>query len=171
MLGTLRGMRRVLLACAAFASLVACNSDESTPAPSRAADTATTATTSGDAEERTAADVIDTLKAKGLPVGEVRVFTASDDPNQQLGRPGGYTSKASWHDTRLERDDDFDIVAGGSIEVFETEADATTRFGYVDGITRGNAMLNEYHWVVGRVFLRLSKAFTPEQAEAYRAAL
>lgn len=49
----------------------------------------------------TADQVVDGLRAAGLPIGEVQVFDASNDPNSQLGRPGQYTSKASFADTRI----------------------------------------------------------------------
>jgi len=36
------------------------------------------------------------LKAAGLPVRRLIIFTASTDPNHLLGRQGGYTSKVEW---------------------------------------------------------------------------
>jgi hypothetical protein len=156
-----------------------CGGGESTDTRSGTVTTATTAqATTTTAAPSTlppkavdAAGIVDKLKSASVPIGEVRVYTAADDPNEQLGRPGGYTSKASWHDTRLEQSDDFDVDGGGSVEVFGNDADAKTRYDYVDGITRGNAMLNEYHWVKGAVFLRVSKTLTPDQSAAYEKVL
>ena len=119
----------------------------------------------------TAASVLSALKDAGLPIGEHIEYSAETDPNEQLGRPGGYTSKVNFHDTRLEQSDDFDTDSGGSIEVFTSEADAKRRYDYVDGITRGNALLNEYHWLNKTAFLRVSKKLTPDQADAYKKAL
>jgi len=146
---------------------------DSTATTGQASQTATEAPTTTTAEPRRldAEAVATRLKEAGLPIGEVRVYTAANDPNEQLGRPGGYTSKVSFHDTRLEQSDDFDVDGGGSVEVFDNEKDANSRFEYVDAITRGNAMFNEYHWLDGPIFLRVSKSLTPDQAEEYHRAL
>ncbi|MBA2473688.1 MAG: hypothetical protein H0W70_12355 [Actinobacteria bacterium] len=149
----------------------ACGKGDDKPVDTAVASSAATTVTSPAAKARTAGEIVANLKTNGLPIAETTVYTAADDPNDQLGRPGGYTSKASWHDTRVETQTDFDVTGGGSVEVFGTETDAQKRYDYVDSITHGNAMLNEYHWRHGVIFLRVSKELTPDQADGYKRAL
>lgn len=171
-------MKLAALAVGVAVGAVACGGDSDGDArkvadPTAATDTTTTAapmTTSTPTTAKpaaTAASVLEALKAAGVPIDDHVEYTAETDPNNQLGRPGGYTSKINFHDSRLERDDKFDSDSGGSIEVFASAEDAKRRFDYVDGITRGNAMLNEYHWVKDTVFLRVSDELTPAQAAEY----
>src|SRR5947209_6998946 len=40
---------------------------------------------------QTATQIVQALKAKGLPIGEVFSYTAENDENKLLGRPGQYT--------------------------------------------------------------------------------
>ena len=60
------------------------------------------------------------------------MFTTETDPNKLLGRPNGYTSKASFTDNRIKatdvKDDRTDSVdQGGTVEVYPDEAGATAR--------------------------------------------
>jgi hypothetical protein len=72
------------------------------------------------------------LKAAGLPVRHVIVYTPSTDPNHEMGRQGGYASKLAWQDPRAARQDVGDIRGsvglGGGIEVFPTAAGAQARY-------------------------------------------
>jgi hypothetical protein len=113
-----------------------------------------------------------------IPVGEDFNYSAANDPNSLLGRPGGYTSKVNFTDDRLGAPpprpagpDDIDVSDGGSVEVFGSASDADKRAKYVRSLTRGNPLLGEYSYVRGRVFLRVSKDLTPAQADKYRRAL
>ena len=70
--------------------------------------------------------VVERLQAAGLTIGKVIVYTEETDPNDLLGRPGQYTSKAAFTDTRVDESDlvatpKWDVARGGSVEVFETE--------------------------------------------------
>lgn len=74
-----------------------------------------------------AAAVMAKLKAGGLPVANIAVVTAADDPNQMLGRPSMYVSKDTFTDTRIDpskaRDNSAGAVdLGGSVEVFSLSA-------------------------------------------------
>lgn len=163
--------RRWSVVAAAVLTLLATGcgggSDKKTVSAPTSSAPATSSTTAKPALDATG--LLAVIEARGVPVAESKTYDASSDPNEQLGRPGGYTSKVSWHDSRLGKSDDFDVDGGGSIETFPSSQDAQRRFDYVDGITRGNAMLNEYHWIVGGVhFLRVSKSLTPDQANQYR---
>jgi hypothetical protein len=70
------------------------------------AGTSTPSTTTGAASTQsekpeTPEQIIAALKSAGLPIGAVRSYTASTDPNKLLGRPGQYTGKANFRDRRL----------------------------------------------------------------------
>lgn len=135
------------------------------------------ATVTGTAGRTTdAATVVAALKAAGVPIGAVQVYTAANDPNSLLGRPGQYTSKASFTLTTIPAEkqnasDQFDVQNGGSVEVFGSAADAQRRDRYVATVTASVPMLVEYDTVQGTVLLRLSGALTPDQAKQYQQAL
>lgn len=122
---------------------------------------------------KTDVQIIDALKAEGLPIGRVDTYTAETDPNTLLGRPNGYTYKSNFRDTRLEvtQPDEVDTADGGSIEVWPDEASATTRMDRIQELGKGIPMLGEYDFVHGGVLLRLSRELTPDQANEYDAAL
>lgn len=121
----------------------------------------------------TAEAVVAALQAAGLPIGEVKVYTADSDPNALLGRPGQYAGKAAFHDSRI--DDTaapaFDVQRGGSVEFFGSAGDARQRADYIATVTQGIAPLLEYDYQHGKILLRLSHQLTPEQAAEYEAAL
>jgi hypothetical protein len=114
--------------------------------------------------------VIAALKSAGLPIGGVRSYTASTDPNKLLGRPGQYTGKANFRDRRLAPTKDFDTTSGGSVETFENRDDAKRRYDYVSAITKGSPLFAEYDYLEGNTFLRLSHELTPAQAKVYEEA-
>jgi hypothetical protein len=122
--------------------------------------------------EVTAADIAHALKAQGLPIGKITVFNAATDPNKLLGRPGQYTSKVAFRDTRIKDElDPTDVSAGGGVEVSENAGDAKKRAEYVRGFTEGSGVFSEYSYVRGRVFLRVSHELTPRQAKEYESVL
>ena len=109
--------------------------------------------------------------AGGLPVENIKVVTASDDANKLMGRPGQYTSKVFFFDARHPKTEAGGDEGENSVEMFDNETDAAKRRDYVDGITRSVPMFAEYSYLKGRVYLRLSKVLTPEEAKQYEAAL
>lgn len=118
--------------------------------------------------------IVNGLKGKGLPIGDVFTYTATNDPNNLLGRPGQYTSKDNFKDTRISSTDtgaDITVSDGGAVEVFANATDAQKRFAYLQSIsTSGNAMFAEYEYLDGVAILRVSSQLTPDQAKAYQAA-
>lgn len=120
-----------------------------------------------------ATDVVNALKAKGLPFGEMKVFDATTDPNSMLGRPNQYTSKTNFQIPAVPSDkrdpsDPFTVSNGGAVEVFANEADATAR----KEVLQAYAAINpEYQYQNGKILLRLSHFLTPDQATPYEAAL
>lgn len=117
------------------------------------------------------------LKAAGLPITNVAVVTAANDPNQMLGRPNEYTGKDTFTDTRIDpskaRDNEAGAVdLGGAVEVFSNSSDAKRRATYITSMEKSMPMLgSEYDYTSGNVLLRLSQALTPDQAAAYKKAL
>src|SRR5690242_6438644 len=166
-------MRSMLAAGLAALLAVACGGGSSghqaapgpghaTPAPSTAAP----------ARPASAAALAARLKAAGLPVRRLIVYTAVTDPNHLLGRQGGYTSKVAWADPRAARQDAGDtrgsIGLGGGIEAFPTAAGARARYQSLRGFQPPFGDGNDY--LSGTAVLRLSQYLTPTEARAYDAA-
>jgi hypothetical protein len=63
--------------------------------PSANTTSAAVASPSVAAEPMNAKAVVDALKNAGLPVTAIAEQDENSDPNDKLGRPGGYTSRAS----------------------------------------------------------------------------
>jgi hypothetical protein len=117
------------------------------------------------------------VRALNRRVGRIRViktYTAANDPNDLLGRPGGYSSKTAFADSRVKSADrdtsEKDaIINGGSVEVYSTPSGAKKRAKYLRGILDGsNIFGTEYDYVSGTALLRLSQALTPAQARTYQ---
>lgn len=124
----------------------------------------------------TATSVIAKLKAAGMPIGKVIVYTAATDVNHLLGRPNGYLSKAAFIDTRIKSSEVAgyslgDIERGGGVEVFSDPAGAKARMDYIQALAKGSPMFAEYDYTLGPALLRLSTILTPTQARAYEHAL
>lgn len=156
-----------IIAACASPQPAASKASASTPPPSAATPvTRTVATT------LTAARVTRALKARGLPIASVQIFTAADDPNHLLGRPGEYTSKTEFADTRITGEAGQGVAAGGSVEVFPDHAGAVRRARYIQALVQADPALGaEYDYVAGAVLLRVSGQLTPAQARRYKRAL
>lgn len=177
------------LICAALVAATATACGSNTPAaktpaaaPAVASSTAVAATSSAavaghPAATLDAAAVVTRLKAAGLPIGSVTVYTAATDTNHLLGRPGGYTSKASFADTRINPQDAKtttvgSIDLGGGVEVFPDAAGAKARADYLRKVMAAAPILGtEYDYLSGNVLLRISEVLTPDQAAGYQKAL
>jgi hypothetical protein len=122
-----------------------------------------------------AAALAQALKQAGLPITHLIVYNAGTDPNHEIGRQGGYTSKVAWVDPAAVKagagqpsGDLGGIESGGGIEVFAAQAAAHERIAYLRGF---QPPLGEgYDFLAGTAILRLSNYLTPAQADAYRAA-
>jgi len=103
------------------------------------------------------------------------VYTAETDPNKLLGRPGGYSSKTAFADSRIEpglfgaaQDS---VNGGGSVEVFADEDAATARRDYLQEMGKRLPILTGYNYQSGPVLVRVSRDLTPQQAAEYESAL
>lgn len=173
-------MKKTLYALA-LAGLVAvaaagCGGSDSASSSERDAAVATTTTTAAPTttttaapKNKTAAQVVDGLRAAGLPIGAVEVYDSSNDPNELLGRPGQYTGKASFADTRIGTEVN-GVDGGGDVETFGDEASLTKRFEYLSLVADKPPLGGWYQYKAGNAILRVPFALTPEQAQQYDAA-
>ncbi|MDQ0230711.1 hypothetical protein [Metabacillus malikii] len=133
------------------------------------------------------------FKDKGLPISDSRTYNEDDDPNELLGRPGGYIGKMDFIDKNVEKKlietekteynipedetkatmrEKFGVSNGGSIEVFANQDDAKKRFEYVSQVASElGGMFTEYGYQEKNIYLRLSKSLTPTQADEYEKVL
>ncbi|MEV8529550.1 hypothetical protein AB0451_36420 [Streptomyces sp. NPDC052000] len=98
--------------------------------------------------------------------------TADTDSNHLLGRPGQYTSKVDFTDSRVKPGNTQgfkpgDVERGGSIETFAGAGDAATRAKYIQTVTKSIPALAEYDYVHGASVIRVSRFLTPTQAKDY----
>ena len=139
--------------------------DATTPSPSEETSADPEATLSFTAEQ-----VVNYLASKGLPIGNVQVYDEATDPNEALGRPGKYISKANFDDERIIRDymniyaDDY--IPENTVEVFASEKDAQARFDYLDAM-QGTILMNQYMYFEGLILLRVEMALLPSDAVDY----
>jgi hypothetical protein len=124
---------------------------------------------------QTADQILAGLKGKGLPIGTSFTYTATNDPNNLLGRPNEYISKDNFIDTRISTSDtgaNITVSDGGAIETFTNSSDAQKRFTYLQSLsTSGNPLFAEYEYLDSTAILRISTKLTADQAGAYQTAL
>jgi hypothetical protein len=159
--------RRIIVAALAGLLVAGCGDSE----PERATTTTVTATTapSTTVAALTARQFIERFKQAGLPVGKVTCFNEDTDPNDLLGRPGGYVEKCDWADKREEQLAADDLI-GGSIETYERPDGAAMRAQELQAF-QGGILSTGYTFVVpdgGNRVLRIDKELTPTQARRYR---
>jgi hypothetical protein len=171
---------RTTVAGFAFAGalLVGCSSTGSSDTSSSASPKGTSSAAVAPAEKPGALTAQQAVAALGKSIPELKltqVYTEANDPNHLLGRPGGYTSKAAFSDSRVSSADveglDNDAIErGGSVEVFKTEKEAKSRADYIETIAKSMPSATEYHYITGGILVRVSKLLTPTQAKDYEAA-
>lgn len=106
------------------------------------------------------------------------VYDEQTDPNDLLGRPNGYDSKAALTDSRVpdakvKGISKGDVELGGGVEVFGTAEEAGRRAEYLDKLQSSAPELlgTDYLYVSGPTLLRVSGLLTPKQAREYEEAL
>jgi hypothetical protein len=146
----------VLAGIAALLVVTACgSSSHSTTAPKA---TATAKPSPSVPQPTVAAPTVLTAGAiaKAMKLHGVTVYTAATDPNQMIGRQGGYLSKAAWGDND-----------NSSIEVFATKGEAIERATYLSNFKPPFG--DGYDWINEGALLRLDASYTPAQAKALQA--
>lgn len=116
----------------------------------------------------TAQAVLDAFKAAGLPLQDTHLYTAENDPNSLLGRPGQYIGKANWNDGRHPTGD---LDGANTVEVFPDESSMIKRRDYIARVAGDSPMLLQYMQAHRNVLVRLDKHITPDQATEYKRVL
>lgn len=167
-------MRALLPAAALLLTLAGCSSDSAdVPAPPAAP--APSTTTTAPAEPVDAGALIKRLKAKEVGLSNVAVQDEDTDPNNLLGRPNGYTSRASADLPGGDKNaDKYSVDRGVVVEVF-TDADAVaSRSDYIQGLLKGNPVLgSEWHYktAAGRALVRVTGNVKPSAAKKLETAV
>jgi hypothetical protein len=100
--------------------------------------------------------VFDRLVAAGLPISSPVPVDSTTDPNDLLGRPGGYTSRLSFSAPGGNPDaDQYGIGRGGIVEVFVNSSDAKRRSDFIRR-QDGRSGRAERHYRAGPVLVRLA---------------
>jgi hypothetical protein len=147
----------------------------STPAAAGSSATTTSApvtvTTTSPAGPPDATAVAERVKAGVQSVTKLVTITEGNDPNDKIGRPGGYVSAATLYDegatcTELGAD------CGATVEVWPDEGSATARSQFIQEALKGaNGLLGEeYHYQDGPALLRVTGQIKPSTAKTYGAA-
>lgn len=128
-------------------------------------------------DDMNASQILEKLKADGIPIGDIQVYDEDSDPNGLLGRPDEYISKASFLDTRVEDpygngyiDGEIDIDMGGTVETFNTAADAQAREKYISTVTSSSGIGKMYMYTFCNVVFRVGYDLKPSEAEEYEKA-
>jgi hypothetical protein len=115
--------------------------------------------------------VLDRLVAAGLPITNPVPVDKSTDPNDLLGRPGGYTSRLSFSFPGGDPDaNQYGIGRGGIIEVFATASDAKRRADSIRKQDNGSGR-HERHYRAGPVLVRLLGSVDRSLAAKVRSAM
>jgi hypothetical protein len=123
----------------------------------------------------TAAAIISRLRAAKLGLADVVVQTEDNDPNNLLGRPNGYSSRASADLPGGDRAADrYSVDRGLVVEVFDSAELAQKRSDYIKGLQADNPILGtEWHYLTGdgTGLVRVSGNVKPSLAKKIQAAL
>jgi len=126
---------------------------------------------------KTAEEYLTELKAKNSNVTEILAWTEDTDVNGKLGRPNEYTSKADFSDSRVQeyytsQAEKLEYgLSGGTIEVFDTEADCDARYSYLKQFldpSLGAFGLNQYMYRYKKAIFRVSYDIKPSEASTYK---
>jgi hypothetical protein len=158
-------------------AMTACGGDKTTPDSPNAQPTtpgtppaATTQATVLDAK-----GVLDRLKAAQLPLSAIAVQDENTDPNGKLGRPGGYTSRASADVPGGDKNGDkYGIDRGLVVEVFTSTEDADARSKFIQDTLKAAQILGtEYHYRPAdkRILVRLTGKVKPSEAKKFEQAV
>lgn len=125
-------------------------------------------------DDMNASQILEKMKKDGLPIGDIQVYDEDSDPNGLLGRPDEYISKASFLDTRVNDpygdgyiDGEIDIDMGGTVETFNTAADAQARAKYIEDVTSSSGIGKMYMYTFCNVVFRVGYDLKPSEAEEY----
>lgn len=119
--------------------------------------------------------VADALAAAGLPLTAIAAQDENTDPNDKIGRPNQYTSRASADVPGGDKEGDkYGIDRGLVVEVFATEADADARSKFIlDALAAAQILGTEYHYRPAdrRILVRLTGKVKPSAAKPFETAV
>ncbi|BCJ41228.1 hypothetical protein GCM10010168_44740 [Actinoplanes ianthinogenes] len=172
--------RIAILGLAASVVVLAACSSTAEPSPTGAPPSpAAVATTAVDkTEAATALDagaIMKKLSAAGLGLTAAAEQNEDTDPNDLLGRPNGYTSRASADLPGGDKSGEkYSVERGLVVEVFADADGAKRRSDYIQGLQKENPILGtEWHYFTGdeRGLVRVSGKVKPSLAKKVEAAV
>lgn len=121
--------------------------------------------------------VLDLVKSETPTVEDTRIIDENNDSNNLIGKKGEYQYAGSFYDTRTGytptndnldtiniKDDNYKTTAGGSIEVFATNADAKNRGALLAQFQSGVINAGPYR-VIDNVVLRVSEDYKASEQQ------
>ncbi|WP_432893270.1 hypothetical protein ACQPYH_19710 [Kribbella sp. CA-245084] len=182
---TIIGTSIAVAALGAAGLLAGCGGDKTKPvggAPGQASGTTSSAkpsvsvATTAAPETKPVSDAAVIAKAlqaaSGGHVKSLWTYTEDTDPNNLIGRPGGYTSATFVYDNRVSGcKAKPDSMCGAQVEQFATADDAKRRQDYIAGIYKAAPILGtEYLTVEETTLLRVTGELKPSINRQYVAA-
>lgn len=127
---------------------------------------------SAPAEIKSATEVAEAIKTAVPEVTRLVTVDEDNDPNNLVGRPGGYIDGAILFDPRAEAyDDQLGVDQGAFLEVWPDAEAATGRAKYIqDTLQQVRGLGTEYHYQHEGYLLRVNGRIKPSQALAYEEA-
>ena len=108
---------------------------------------------------------------------DISAVTEDNDPNGHLGKAGGYTAQIYFSNVNINQGSvsgstviDKGTDCGGSIEVYSSVEDATTRETYLAAFD-GGMLASGSHTIVGTCLIRTSDKLTASQQKEFEAAI
>jgi hypothetical protein len=108
-------------------------------------------------------------------ITEIGIVTEDNDPNNQLGKQGGYTGCLFFTDSNAPKTDGADAIekgadGGGCIEIYANADDAKRRDEYLASFD-GTVFASGSHTVVGTLVVHTSSQLTASQQKALESQL
>ena len=121
---------------------------------------------------------LDKLKTQVPTIANTKVYTEATDPNNSLGKTQQYQYAGAFYDTRTNykpplddsgndvtiENDKYKTSAGGSIEIYANDKDATARGEYLANFQTGLVQAGAYK-VEGNTVFRVSEEYTASQQQ------
>lgn len=170
-----RNMRRilavVLTVLVAFAPMAACAQDIDlsglTPEQLQALQEQINAMKQGEETSKTSLEIINAMIELGAPIDAQKLtdYDEVSDPNGQMGKPGGYTSKTDYGCVGYAKNSEGEWV-GGTLEVYEDTSGAKNRFDYLESIyTQMPVLLDCHMYLRGNAVLRINLGVVDKDAQ------
>lgn len=161
----------VTLSVVAVLALAGCSGgQEAAKQTANAASSPTVTTTETATSPPTARAIADRIKSAVPSVVRIVQLTEHNDPNNLIGRPGGYIDAVVLYDKRVHCTE-LGADCGTTIEIWPSDTAATDRATYIQGILGGGSMLGtEYDYVDGTALLRVTGVLPPSAAKIYASA-